>query len=82
MFTVAELAAVVIPLIVLIFSIGVATATVRAKLNRHEEKLDLMLEKQDTTNGSILEHSEKLLEQGFINRETDRRLVDLEKAVD
>jgi hypothetical protein len=74
------LIAITIPLIILLFSIGVATGTVKHKLNRQDEKMDLMLQKQDITNGKVLKHSEEFLDQGWINRDFHGRLIRLEQT--
>jgi len=77
--SVEVLIAVGTPVVILLFSIGVATASVRWQLKRHEEKLDLLLAKQDTTNGTLVSHTKELLLQDFRNKGFMVRLIDLEK---
>ena len=68
-----------LPAAVLLISIGVATASIKYQFKRHEEKLDIILQKQDITNGQVLKHDEFIVRQEYKNNSLCSRLKILER---
>jgi len=69
----------VLPLLILAFSIGVATTTIRHHLKVHEEKLDIILKKQDSIKKEVIEHKNAFIVQRYTNAELQARLRKLEQ---